>query len=94
LDGSHRRRIIADSGSVPHIFSLAIIDDDLYWTDWTYRGILRADKYTGANVTVVAQTALLPYAIRIFHPTVMQPECMVVVTCWVISIAFFSTKSM
>jgi hypothetical protein len=25
---------------------------------------------------------------------VMQPECMVVVTCWVISIAFFSTKSM
>lgn len=52
---------------------MAIIDDDLYWTDWTYRGILKASKFNGENVTVVAQTALLPYGMKIYYPGV-QPE--------------------
>ncbi|KAK6040761.1 Low-density lipoprotein receptor repeat class B [Cooperia oncophora] len=74
LDGSGRRTIISDSGTVPHVFALSIADDLLYWSDWTYRGLLRADKLTGDNVTVVAQTALLPYGLKIFHPSV-QPHC-------------------
>jgi len=73
LNGLNRRTVVSESGSVPHVFGLTVADDYLYWTDWTYRGILRANKLTGANVTVLAQTALLPYGIRIFHPSV-QPE--------------------
>ncbi len=73
LSGGGRRTVVSDSGSVPHVFGLAVADDFLYWTDWTYRGILRADKSNGGNVTVLAQTALLPYGIKIFH-NAMQPE--------------------
>ncbi|TKR95341.1 hypothetical protein L596_009522 [Steinernema carpocapsae] len=72
FDGSDRRAVVSDPSSVPHVFGLAVIDDFLYWTDWTYRGILRADKHTGRNVTVLAQTALLPYSIKILHSSV-QP---------------------
>ncbi|CAJ0573562.1 unnamed protein product, partial [Mesorhabditis spiculigera] len=72
LDGSGRRTVVSDSGSVPHVFGMALADDYLYWTDWTYRGLLRANKLTGENMTVLAQTALLPYSIKVFHP-VLQP---------------------
>ncbi len=63
---------------MPHVFGMAVANDHIYWTDWTYRyglasyhsttsysGILRADKRNGANVTVLAQTALLPYSIKV-----------------------------
>ncbi|ETN81331.1 Low-density lipoprotein receptor repeat class B, partial [Necator americanus] len=73
LDGSGRRAIISDSGTVPHVFALAVADDLLYWSDWTYRGLLRANKLNGENVTVVAQTALLPYGLKVFH-TSLQPR--------------------
>lgn len=49
------------------------MDDYLYWTDWTYHGILRAKKFHGENVTVVAQAALLPYGLKIHHK-VQQPD--------------------
>ncbi|CAI4225377.1 unnamed protein product [Auanema sp. JU1783] len=74
LDGSGRRVIISDSGSVPHVFGMAVADDHLYWTDWTYRGLLRADKLTGDNITVLAQTALLPYSLKVFHQSVQPAE--------------------
>ncbi|CAJ0954905.1 unnamed protein product, partial [Mesorhabditis belari] len=73
LDGSGRRTVVSDSGSVPHVFGMALADDYLYWTDWTYRGLLRAHKLSGENMTVLAQTALLPYSIKVFHP-VLQPN--------------------
>ncbi|KJH46163.1 Low-density lipoprotein receptor repeat class B [Dictyocaulus viviparus] len=73
LDGMGRRKIISDSNTVPHIFALTVVDDLLYWTDWTYRGLLKADKLTGDNVTVVAQTALLPYGLKVFH-VALQPQ--------------------
>uniref|UniRef100_A0AC34G3K7 Low-density lipoprotein receptor repeat class B n=1 Tax=Panagrolaimus sp. ES5 TaxID=591445 RepID=A0AC34G3K7_9BILA len=73
LNGKNRRTIISDPDAVPHVFGMTIADNFLYWTDWTYRGILRANKITGKNITVLAQTALLPYGIKAFHPSV-QPE--------------------
>ncbi|KHN76991.1 Low-density lipoprotein receptor-related protein 1 [Toxocara canis] len=73
FDGTARRTVISDSHSVPHVFGLTVAGDDLYWTDWSYRGILRANKLTGDNITVLAQTALLPYSIKAYHPS-LQPE--------------------
>jgi len=73
LEGNNRRTIISDPDAVPHVFGMTIADDYLYWTDWTYRGILRANKHNGLNITVLAQTALLPYGIKVYHPSV-QPN--------------------
>ena len=73
LNGKHRRTVIADPDAVPHIFGMTIADDFLYFTDWTYRGILRVNKLNGENITVLAQTALLPYGIKAYHPSI-QPQ--------------------
>lgn len=55
------------------MFSMVVVDDSLYWTDWTHRAILRGSKMAGGNATVIAQTALLPYGLKAFHSS-MQPE--------------------
>uniref|UniRef100_A0A915IQH5 Uncharacterized protein n=1 Tax=Romanomermis culicivorax TaxID=13658 RepID=A0A915IQH5_ROMCU len=67
FNGENRRTVLKDSNTIPHIFGLTVLDDYLYWTDWTYRGILRASKFNGDNVTVVTQTALLPYGIKAYY---------------------------
>lgn len=40
-------------GSVKHIFSLAVFEQYLYWTDWHSGAVYRAHKYTGANNTIL-----------------------------------------
>lgn len=33
-----------------HPFGLAVYGDYIFWTDWVRRAVLRADKYTGADM--------------------------------------------
>ncbi|XP_003372840.1 hypothetical protein Tsp_10401 [Trichinella spiralis] len=73
LEGNFRRVVLKDTNSIPHVFGLALTSDHLYWTDWTFRGIMRCNKLTGENVTLVAQTALLPYDLKI-HQAASQPS--------------------
>lgn len=72
FDGTERRKIVSNSGAVAHLFGLAVADNYIYWTDWNHRGILRADKITGKNITLLAQTTLLPYGIKVYN-SVAQP---------------------
>ncbi|KFD58755.1 hypothetical protein M513_00448 [Trichuris suis] len=73
LEGHSRRVVLKDTNSIPHVFGLAVADEHLYWTDWTFRGIMRCNKLNGRNVTLVAQTALLPYDLKLCHAAA-QPE--------------------
>ncbi|KAH7728726.1 Protein F14B4.1 [Aphelenchoides avenae] len=73
LDGHNRHTILSEPGVVPHVFSMVVVDDSLYWTDWTHRAILRGSKHSGLNATVIAQTALLPYGLKAYHSSV-QPK--------------------
>ncbi|CDW51881.1 low density lipoprotein receptor (ldl) [Trichuris trichiura] len=73
LEGRSRRVVLKDTNSIPHVFGLAVADEHLYWTDWTFRGIMRCNKLNGRNVTLVAQTALLPYDLKLCHAAA-QPE--------------------
>ncbi|XP_033629378.1 low-density lipoprotein receptor-related protein 1-like isoform X2 [Asterias rubens] len=36
-----------------HPFGLAVLGEHIYWTDWVKRSVIRADKYTGGDVTVM-----------------------------------------
>uniref|UniRef100_A0A5S6QCG0 EGF-like domain-containing protein n=1 Tax=Trichuris muris TaxID=70415 RepID=A0A5S6QCG0_TRIMR len=67
LEGRSRRVVLKDANSIPHVFGLAVTGEHLYWTDWTFRGIMRCNKLNGRNVTLVAQTALLPYDLKLCH---------------------------
>ena len=53
LDGSNQKIII--NHAVSHIFSLAVFEDMLYWSDWENKRIHKAHKFTGANLTTLAE---------------------------------------
>ncbi len=57
----------------PHVFALSIFDDYLYWTDWNLKAILRANKFTGANFTVLRNTTHRPYDVHVYHPLRQLP---------------------
>uniref|UniRef100_H2YAY1 EGF-like domain-containing protein n=1 Tax=Ciona savignyi TaxID=51511 RepID=H2YAY1_CIOSA len=48
MDGTERELIIP---SLDHPFAIAILDQFVYWTDWSTRGVYRAEKQTGGFVT-------------------------------------------
>lgn len=73
LDGTGRRVIINDDQLVPHVFGLTVFDDMIFWSDWTRRGFLFANKLTGQNPTMLMRTVLPPYSLKAYHPA-MQME--------------------
>ncbi|GFR69842.1 low-density lipoprotein receptor-related protein 2-like, partial [Elysia marginata] len=52
LDGNYREVIVE---TTVHPFSLTVFGYYIYWTDWTLRGIYRAEKHTGANMKMLVQ---------------------------------------
>lgn len=52
LDGQNRKMVL--NTGVNHIYSLAVYENAIFWSDWGYKRIKRADKYTGANIKVLA----------------------------------------
>lgn len=60
--------------SRPHIFSMAVFDDFLYWTDWNTKQILKSQKYSGKDFSVVVNLIQLPNDLQIFHPLRQLPS--------------------
>ncbi|XP_013773508.1 low-density lipoprotein receptor-related protein 2-like isoform X2 [Limulus polyphemus] len=72
LDGKNRHTVIHGK-TVPHVFSLSIFDDVMYWTDWNMKGLYKALKFTGENIQVLRNTSHRPYDIHIYHPLRQLP---------------------
>ena len=66
FDGAGRRHIPAQRTS--HVSSMAVFDDFLYWSDWNLREVIRSDKWSGKNETILKKTIQLPNELRIIHP--------------------------
>lgn len=47
-DGSHR--VVLAHSTPKHPFALAVYNNYLYWTDWVLHAVLRANKFSGADV--------------------------------------------
>ncbi|KAF2366808.1 EGF-like calcium-binding domain [Trinorchestia longiramus] len=58
---------------VQHIFALTVFEDWLYWTDWKEKSVLKAHKFTGANITKVYRAINRPMDIHIYHPLRQMP---------------------
>uniref|UniRef100_A0A0K0FI56 Low-density lipoprotein receptor-related protein (inferred by orthology to a C. elegans protein) n=1 Tax=Strongyloides venezuelensis TaxID=75913 RepID=A0A0K0FI56_STRVS len=65
FDGTHRRKLASKLTS--HVSSLVVFEDFIFWSDWNLRQIIKADKWTGANETVLESTLQLPNDLRITH---------------------------
>lgn len=46
LEGRHKH-IVLSGENVPHVFALTLFDDELFWTDWNLKAIVKSNKFTG-----------------------------------------------
>lgn len=56
LEGQNKRMIL--STGVNHIFSLAVFEDSLYWSDWGQKKVYRVDKLTGSFVETLTSSLI------------------------------------
>jgi len=67
MDGSDRR-VILDMVA-KHPFSMAVFEDNLYWSDWEMHEIVSCNKFNGKNFrTLVKEAGIRPMGITIAHP--------------------------
>uniref|UniRef100_A0AC35U3P2 EGF-like domain-containing protein n=1 Tax=Rhabditophanes sp. KR3021 TaxID=114890 RepID=A0AC35U3P2_9BILA len=65
FDGSHRHKLAAKWTS--HVSSMVVFESHLYWSDWNLKQVLKCDKWTGRNETVLENFVQLPNDLRIAH---------------------------
>lgn len=61
FDGSQRRLVMFSATWLPHPFSISIFEDSLYWSDWTQKAIIKANKFNGSNITTVTALHMVRY---------------------------------
>ena len=67
LDGS-RRTTVLRGNHVPHVFAIGLFGDDIYYTDWNLKAVLKANKFNGSDWTILRNTTHRPYDLHIYHP--------------------------
>ncbi|XP_064475155.1 prolow-density lipoprotein receptor-related protein 1-like [Ornithodoros turicata] len=70
LDGEHVRILARDGPSFPlhHVFAMTVFEDQLYWTDWESKSVLRCHKNHCNNITTVVRTSIRPMDLQVHHP--------------------------
>ena len=64
INGTNLRYIL-QGGHLPHIFAITTFEDYIYWTDWEYKSVERANKNTGGNRSNLTHTIHRPMAIQV-----------------------------
>ena len=61
--------------NVPHPFALTLFADQVFWTEWNFKRIEKANrvKKTGNLTSLIRQTEHMPYDIHVVHP-LRQPS--------------------
>lgn len=72
LEGKNRRivahRKFNPSLNLNHIFSIAVWEDKVYFSDWESKSIEYCDKYTGNNCGTLIKLVHKSMDLKIFHP--------------------------
>lgn len=70
FDGTNRHIVIEN---LPHIYSIALFESTMLWTDWNVKTIYSANRFQGGKNTTVKTLPLQPYGIQVYHP-LNQPK--------------------
>ena len=66
LTGGQRRVVLQQHVHYP--FSMVVFENYMYWTDWSKEAVFRANKFTGANKTALAEGLFhTPMGITAYH---------------------------
>lgn len=68
-EGGHIRVLARDGPSSPlhHIFAMTVFEDELYWTDWESKSVLRCPKNHCDNITTLVRTSIRPMDLQVHH---------------------------
>lgn len=62
-DGSNR--IVLVELSPKHPFSISVLGDHVFWTDWMLHGVLKANKYSGNDISFITRNIEQPMGLFI-----------------------------
>ncbi len=71
-DGTGRQQVIANNHYLLHPHSLAVFEDQIYWTDRQLNRVTQARKFKGSNESVVSHLVSQPLSVHANHPS-LQP---------------------
>ncbi|CAL1294790.1 unnamed protein product [Larinioides sclopetarius] len=69
LDGETRTVLLT---GVKHPFSLAVFEDNLYWSDWKNYTLESSNKFTGQNTTIIVRENGKIQGVRVYHPVLVR----------------------
>lgn len=72
-EGADHQLVIKGHEMLSHPFAIALYGSYVYWTDWRTNSVIRANKWTGAQISVIQRTLTQPFDIQILHPS-RQPR--------------------
>lgn len=72
-DGGDFHEVMRNHEMLSHPFAIALFENFVYWTDWRTNSVVRANKWTGGDVSIIQRTVTQPFDIQIMHPS-RQPR--------------------
>ena len=69
----HNRVVVRKLAFTSHPFSIAVFEDNVYWTDWDSGAIEVANKFNGTNRGTVVQSHLRLLGVKVVHEVLQQP---------------------
>ncbi|KAB0803781.1 hypothetical protein PPYR_00751 [Photinus pyralis] len=72
-DGTDHHEIMRNHEMLSHPFAITLYENYIYWTDWRTNSVVRANKWTGGDVSVIQRTLTQPFDIQILHAS-RQPH--------------------
>ncbi|XP_077561431.1 low-density lipoprotein receptor-like isoform X4 [Haemaphysalis longicornis] len=72
-EGRQRRVVLSSPVLVKHPFSIDVFEDWLYWTDWESEVINKVNKFTGENLTHIANGVFSPMDVHVYHSYKQPP---------------------
>lgn len=66
-NGDNIMVVVSSSRDLKHPFSLAVFEDNVYWSDWETEGIHYANKLDGSRSSVMAKFVHGSTTLRVIH---------------------------
>lgn len=66
-NGENHKRILRNPEFLYHPFAITIYENNVFWTDWRLGSVIKADKFTGSNVTIFYRSSTQPFDVKVMH---------------------------
>uniref|UniRef100_A0A8C4QT80 LDL receptor related protein 8 n=1 Tax=Eptatretus burgeri TaxID=7764 RepID=A0A8C4QT80_EPTBU len=73
LEGHSRRLVLHSPSLLGHPISIALFEDEVYWTDGETEAVMRANKFTGFSVNRLVEGLNSPQGLLVYHELLQPP---------------------